>query len=197
MLKYSVVTIEREFASGGKQIGERLAKRLGFKFYNEEILEMAAKKLDVSIERVRFLEENTTNGFLYTMAIAAEFTEDQHLADKLFYIESEIISGLAIEGNCVIVGRCAGQILTNRKSCLNVFIGADEANRVDRAINEYNISAENICTALKKHDKRRAGFYRTRAKTKWNSMSNYDICLNSGTLGIDACVEILATTIQI
>jgi len=120
MGKYRIITIERQYASGGKQIAKQLAEKLGFEFYNQEILNMAAKKLNIETDYIEHLEETATSSIMNAMARAANFTEDQELSDKLFRAESEIINRLALTGNSVIVGRCATQILANRKNCLSV-----------------------------------------------------------------------------
>jgi len=193
MGKYNIIAIERQFGSGGKRIGILLAEKLGFQFYGEEILQMAARKLNISPEYVQHLEETATNIFLYAKIMAENITEDQPLADKLFYTESKIINELALTGNCVVVGRCAGQVLVNQKSCLRIFIHASEDVRIKRAVEEYGILENEVHNVLRKNDRRRSGFYSARAEKKWTSMDTYDICLNSGILGIDACVEIIAT----
>lgn len=192
MGKYSIITIERQFGSGGKRIGILLAEKLGFKFYSEEILQMAARKLNIPPDYVQHLEETATNIFLYAKAMTENITEDQPLADKLFYAESKIINELALTGNCVIVGRCAGHVLANQKSCLSVFIHASEDVRIKRAVEEYGILENEVHDVLRKNDRRRSGFYNARAEKKWTSIDTYDMCLNSGVLGIDACVESIA-----
>ncbi|HEY5557971.1 cytidylate kinase-like family protein [Acetobacterium sp.] len=193
MGKYRIITIERQYASGGKQIAKQLAKKLGFEFYNEEILNMAAKKLNIETDYIEHLEETATSNIMNAMARVANFTEDQELSDKLFCAESEIINLLALTGNSVIVGRCATQILANRKNCLSVFIHANEDARIRRAVEEYGISEDEVHAVLKKTDKRRSEFYNTHAHKKWYSMDTYDVCLNSEVIGIDNCVEAIAS----
>jgi len=193
MGKYRIITIERQYASGGKQIAKQLAEKLGFEFYNQEILNMAAKKLNIETDYIEHLEETATSSIMNAMARAANFTEDQELSDKLFRAESEIINRLALTGNSVIVGRCATQILANRKNCLSVFIHANEDARIRRAVEEYGISEDEVHAVLKKTDKRRSEFYNTHAHKKWYSMDTYDVCLNSEVIGIDNCVEAIAS----
>ena len=193
MGKYRIITIERQYASGGKQIAKQLAEKLGFEFYNQEILNMAAKKLNIETDYIEHLEETATSSIMNAMARAANFTEDQELSDKLFRAESEIINHLALTGNSVIVGRCATQILANRKNCLSVFIHANEDARIRRAVEEYGISEDEVHAVLKKTDKRRSEFYNTHAHKKWYSMDTYDVCLNSEVIGIDNCVEAIAS----
>lgn len=193
---YNIIAIEREYASGGRKIGELLAKKLNMKFFNEEILNMAAKKLNVSPDNVEHLEEIATNNLMQALEMLADNGINQQFSDRLFYAESEIINELALEGNCIIVGRCASSILSANKNCLKVFIYADEKTRIKRAIDEYGIPEKDAHFILKKTDKRRTAFYHMRSEKKWLSIDTYDICLNSGKFGIEKCVEILADAIK-
>lgn len=193
MGKYRIITIERQYASSGKQIASQLADKLGFAVYNENILDMAAKKLNIETDYVEHLEESATSNIMNAMARAANFTEDQQLSEKLFSAESEIINRLALTGNSVIVGRCATQILANRKNCLSVFIHANEDVRIRRAIEEYKISENEVHSVLRKIDRRRSEFYNSHSEKKWDSMDTYDICLNSGILGVENCVKVIAS----
>jgi len=192
MGKYRIITIERQYASGGKQIASQLAKKLGYEFYNEEILNMAAKQLNIETDYIEHLEETATSSIMNAMARAANFTEDQELSVRLFLAECDIINRIALTGNSVIVGRCATQILANRKNCLSVFIHADEEARIRRAVDEYGIPEDEVHAVLKKTDRRRSEFYNTHAHQKWYSMDTYDLCLNSEIIGIDNCVEAIA-----
>jgi len=192
MGKYRIITIERQYASGGKQIASQLAKKLGYEFYNEEILNMAAKQLNIETDYIEHLEETATSSIMNAMARAANFTEDQELSVRLFLAESDIINRIALTGNSVIVGRCATQILANRKNCLSVFIHADEKARIRRAVDEYGIPEDEVHAVLKRTDRRRSEFYNTHAHQKWYCMDTYDLCLNSEIIGIDNCVEAIA-----
>jgi len=195
MEKYQVIAIERQFGSGGRQIGSLLAEKLGFKFYEEEILSMAAERLEETVEYLELLEETVTNNFLENVARVADFSEDETLADKLFNAESEIINELALKENFVIMGHCAGQIIANPESCLSVFIYANEDARIRRATKEYGIHENEAHGILKRNDKIRSDFFNTRTDKKWSSMESYDICLNSEILGINGCVEVIASLV--
>lgn len=193
MGRYHNITIERQFASGGKQIARQLAKKLEFAFYNEEILAMAAKKLNIQTDYIQHLEETKTYDIMNVIARSGALIEEQQLTEKLYCAESDIINQLALTGNAVIVGRCATQILTNRKNCLSVFIHAKNDVRIKRAVKEYGISENEASAVLRKIDKRRSEFYNTHAQKKWDGMDTYDMCLDSGELGIDNCVEVIAS----
>lgn len=193
MSKINIITIERQFASGGREVGALAAQELSYKFYNEEILQMASRKMGIQPHNVEHLEETLPNSLLYGLALAADFTSDGVFADRLFETESEIIREIGDTGNCVIVGRCAGQILANRKDVLKVFIYSDEKSRIARAVNEYGVSENEAHSTLTKIDRRRNSFYNAHTKNHWSSMETYDICLDSGRLGIEMCAEIIKT----
>lgn len=193
MGKYRIITIERQYASGGKQIASQLADKLGYAFYNEEILALAAKKLNIQTDYIQHLEETATIGVVDAMSRAIRYTDKQQLSEKLFCAESDIINQLALTENAVIVGRCATQILANRKNCLSVFIHANNEVRIKRAIEEYGITESEALAVLRKTDKRRSEFYNSHAEKKWASLDTYNLCLDSGVLGIDNCVEAIAS----
>jgi cytidylate kinase len=196
MSKINIITIERQFASGGRQVGSLVAQELGFKFYNEEILQLASQKLNTQPQNVEHLEEVLPNSLLYGLAMATDFNSEGVFADRLFQTESEIIRNIAVEGKCVIVGRCAGQILATRKDVLNVFIYADEDTRIARAVNEYGVPEKEVHTRLSKIDKRRNSFYNVHTRKQWGDMGTYDLCLDSGRLGIETCTEIIKAAVN-
>lgn len=195
MKKYRIVTIERQFASGGRQVGSMVAEQLGISVYNEEILRMAASKLNIPAEYVQPAEEAASSSLMYALSMLGSpesFTIDMQMAERLFYEESQIIGNLAQSESCVIVGRCAGHVLSERTDCLRVFIYADEDARIKRAVEEYGIPQKEARSALNKNDKRRTGFYNAHSERKWASMDTYDLCLNSETLGLEGCAKIIA-----
>ena len=200
MSKYNIVTIEREFASGGRLIGKKVAEQLNVSFYNENILEMAAKEFGVDKEYIMHAEENVTRSFLYDLALSAKNSitgsMDMSLADKLFLKESEIIKDMAMRGNAVIVGRCADYILRDRKDVLTVYIYSNFEDKLERGTGMYNIPKEFMSIEMKKNDKRRSQYYVTNTGMKWEDKHHYHLCLNSGLLGEDACVKIIVDTMR-
>ncbi len=199
MGKYNIISIERQYGSGGRQIGSLVAEKLGINFYNDEILKLAAKKINISEEYLYSVEEAASASLMYAMSMVgnfASFSTDLQLPDKLFYEESEIIKELALNGRCVLVGRCAGNVLSDRKDCLKVFIYAHEDVRIKRSIEEYEVSEKDAYSKLISMDKRRSNFFNAHSDKKWNKMDNYDICLDSGKLGIKTCVEIIGATVE-
>ena len=196
-----MITIEREYASGGNEIGKRLAKELGYKFYDRNILMEAAKNLGTPAIYIENLEETSSGGFLFNLSktpLGGVNQDDSKLpmAEKLFLEEKRIVEKIAEEGNCVIVGRAAGYILRERNDCLGVFICADKKVRMDRAVESEGVKREDADNTLKKNDKRRSGFYESVTKWKWGNPNFFEICLDSGKLGIELCTQILVQAVS-
>ena len=188
---YNIVTIERRYASGGNEIGQKLAEALGYKLYDRNILIKAAKNLEIPYFQIEDLDESTAGGILMNLAKTGlgglSGNRELPLADKLFLEEERIIEEAAAKGNCVIVGRASGYILREHVNALRVFVYADKQKRIQQS------EAEN---ALKRNDKRRGGFYSSVTNWEWGAPEYYDLFLNAGELGIDRCVRILAEAIK-
>ena len=167
---YSIVTIEREYASGGKEIGQKVADALQIPLYNNEIVSMAAQKLHVDPEYVAHIEEQMTGSMLFNLAMSATsqlgIGTGRSVSDQLFRAECEVIQNFAQQGSCVIVGRCADHVLRNRKDCLNVFIYADLKTRKERAIRQYGVDPSYVESTIKKNDKRRSAYYNVNTSLK-------------------------------
>lgn len=196
MKKYSIITIERQYASGGSEIGRLAAEKLGIKCYGHEILDIAAERIGMSREYLREIEESATSSMLYSMIMAPNAsmrTADMvPPADKLFIAETEIINEIADRGeSCIIIGRAAGHVLEEREDCLRVFIYSDKDARVRRAVNEYGISEKEVGSVLKRYDKRRANFYNMNCALGWEDREAYDLMLDSSKLGIDGCIAVI------
>ena len=199
-MKYHVIAIEREFASGGQQIGTMLGERLGIPCYGREILKMAAKEKGPSLEYLEGIEEKATGSVLYSMYMIASMTNiargsSLSSESELFLTESEIIRRLT-QTPAVIVGRCAVDALKDRADVLRVFIHGGIGLRRQRAVDVYKIDPANVDNVLRRADKRRAGFYKANTGCSWNDMNNYHIVLDSGLLGIERCVDILETCVR-
>ena len=194
---YRIITIERQFASGGHEIGRRVAKELGYEFYNQEILAQVAKKLQIPAMYIGELEEASSGSKLLNLSQSPLGGSNKKkgkvppMAEQIFLEEKNIIENISKEGPCVIVGRSAGYILKDREDCLNVFIHADKEARLRRAIEFEKIKAEEAEAALKKMDKRRKEFYKTHTEWSWGEKEFFELCLDSGTLGLDLCTELL------
>lgn len=197
---YETITIEREYASGGTEIGKALAERLNIPFYGQEVLEIVSQKYGYATDAIRALEETISASTLYNIVINTQFYNQRldgiPLDYKLFSEISKTIKEIAYSGPSVIVGRCANYILRDKKDCLNTFIYADKNTRIERAINEYGISNKNVESTLKKADKRRSNYYKSYSSMNWNDTKGYHLCLNSGKLGIEKCVDIIYKLVQ-
>lgn len=196
---YRIITIERQYASGGNEIGKRLAKELGYKLYDRNLLMEAAKNLGTPAIYIENLEETSSGGFLFNLSKTALGGGDRKslpLAEKLYEEEKRIIEKQAEEGSCVIVGRAAGYILKDRTDCLRVFIHADREKRTARAIEREGVKASEAETVLKKNDKRRSGFYDSVTEWRWGNPAYFEVCLDSGKLGIEPCVSMLLEAVK-
>ena len=194
-MSHRIITIEREYASGGREIGEMIAERLGISCYNREILQMASERCNVSMEYLETAEEAAPKSFLYSLMLTSSPTrtieENLPLSDKVYIIETNIIRELAEKESCVIVGRCADFILQDRTDCLKVFVHADLKFRADRIVRVYGEREKSPESRLKEKDKRRAAYYRFYTDMKWGDAANYHIALDSGVIGIEKSAEII------
>ncbi len=192
---YNIITIERRYASGGNEIGKKLAEALGYKLYDRNILLEAAQKLDIPFFKIEALEESSSGNILMNLSKTPlgglGGNKDLPLADKLFLEEKRIIEQAAEEGNCVIVGRASGYILRAHENSLQVFIYADHQKRLQRAIEKEGIQRAEAENAMKKNDKRRRNFYNAVTNQEWDDPKHYEMYLNAGKLGIDMCVKLL------
>ena len=185
-----VITISREFGSGGRTIGKLVAEKLGIPCYDAELIEKIAEQSGYSAEYIKQEVEYGTGGWL--SAVFADRSTGLTNQDKMFSIQSRIIEELANEGPCVIVGRCADFVLRDKADCLNVFIHASLEKRAERIVKEYGERAESPEKRLKEKDKRRAAYHRFYTDMKWGHAQNYHVCLDSGEFGIEKCAEIIA-----
>lgn len=200
MSRFKIITIEREYASGGREIGKRVAEQLEISCYGEEILEMAAERSGTTAENLRSLEETATNSLLYSLYMMSHATTGAPTmlssADRLSIMEGEIIRELANQERCVIVGRCAGCVLEERDDVLRVFIRSDLETRKRRAVQVYGDPEQQVESILKKFDKRRANYYAANSDRRWNDISGYHVVLDSGELGTEECARIIADIVM-
>lgn len=188
-MKNRIITISREFGSGGRTIGKAVADELGIPCYDNEILHDIAVESGFAENYIKDAGEYAPGGFL-----ASAFSHPAsgpNNSDYLWKIQYKLITELAEKGPCVIVGRCADYILRDKADCLRVFIHADMSFRAERIVNVYGEREKSPEQRLKDKDKRRAAYHRFYTEMKWGHAQNYDITLNSGTLGIDKCVGII------
>ncbi len=194
-----IYTIGREFGSGGKAVGEKLAERLGIKLYDKELLQQAAKDSGFCEEIFENHDEKPTNSFLYSLVMdtysvsgysAAPFL-DMPLNHKVFLAQFETIKKIAEAESCVIVGRCADYALADNPNCINIFIHADMDIRVRNVCKSLNITENKARDIINKTDKQRASYYNYYTSKKWGDSKSYNLSLDAGKLGIDNCVEMI------
>lgn len=200
-----VVTIGREFGSGGREIGQKLADKLGIEFYDKKLLQMAAKESGFCEEIFERQDEKPTNSFLYSLVMdsyslnrysTAPFL-DMPLNQKVFLAQFETIKKLASKGSCVIVGRCADYALADKPNCISVFLHADLEFRMKRIAQELDVTENKAGDLIMKKDKQRASYYNYYTSKKWGDARTYDLTLDSGKLGIDGCVTLLEEYIKL
>lgn len=194
-----IYTIGREFGSSGKAVGTKLAERLGIKLYDKELLQQAAKDSGFCEEIFENHDEKPTNSFLYSLVMdtysvngysSAPFL-DMPLNHKVFLAQFETIKKIAERESCVIVGRCADYALADNPECINVFVKADMSVRIKNVSRALNVTENKAKDMINKTDKQRASYYNYYTSKKWGDSKSYDLCLDSGKLGIDGCVEMI------
>ncbi len=184
-----IITISREFGSGGRTIGKLVADHLGIKCYDAELIQKLATESGFDESYIKEAGEYAPGGFLSSVLIDRSFGQTN--GDYLWKLQYQIIRDLAEKESCVIVGRCADYILRDRSDCLKVFIHADMKFRADRIVRVYGEREESPENRLKEKDKRRAAYYRFYTDMKWGNAANYHIALDSGVIGIKKCAEII------
>ena len=199
-MKKPIITIERQYGSGGSVIGQLAANKLGINCYNRQILKMTAERCGLDISNLESAEENVPTSFLYSLLLSANpartMEENLPLSDKVFIMESRIINEIAEkEQSFVLVGRCGNYILED-KGCFSVYIYADAESRIKRAIEEYEVEERKAESVMKKADKRRETFYNVNTGRTWQDKDQYSLCLNSAELGDDLCAEIIVKAYQ-
>lgn len=188
-MKNRIITISREFGSGGRTIGRKLAENLGIPCYDRELIQKIALESGFDENYIKDAGEYAPGGFLSSAFSNRTFSPTNE--DYLWEIQYKIITDIAQKESCVIVGRCADYILRDKADCLKVFIHASMDYRAERIVKVYGEQEKSAEQRLKDKDKRRASYHRFYTNMKWGYAPNYHITLDSGVLGIDKCVEIL------
>ena len=199
-MKRVVVTIARQYGSGGREIGEKVAELLGVPKYDKEFVTLAASKDEtVCAEALEKVDERATNSLLYTLAVGSNLfgmapgsSLSLPLNDKLFVLQSSIIRQKAEEESCVMIGRCADYVLRDTPERLAVFVYADLEERKRRVANRHGITEGQAVDMINKTDRRRASYYNFYTGGKWGKFDNYDIAINSACLGIEGTARIIA-----
>lgn len=197
MKKGTIITIGRQCGCGGREIGKKLAERLGIAFYDKELLHLAVQNSGIAPENFEAYDEVPTNSLLYYLSIGNYGTGhvpyEAPIHQKVFFAQFETIQKLADKGeSCIILGRCADYALAQREQVINVFLHADPAERAKRLMAEHDLPEKKAADLMVKTDKRRANYHNFYANTRWGSMDGYDLAIDSLELGIDKTVELIA-----
>ena len=204
MKNQPIITIGRQYGSGGRYVAKLLAEKLGIPYYDKELLTEASKDSGICKELLESYDEKQGKNLLFSLISGAQVRAepgslymDMPLNHKIFLAQFDTIRRIADEGPCVIVGRCADYVLRDHENVINVFIKAGTEQRIKRII-KYNgadpIRAEEI---LRKADKQRASYYNYYATGTWGDVSNYDLVVDTGTLGIEGCVDLICRCAEV
>ena len=201
----TIITIGRQFGSGGREIGEKLAEHFGIKCYDKELLSRAAKESGFCEEMIQNHDERPTNSFLYNLVMdtysfgynASSFV-DMPISHKVFLAQFDTIKKIADEGPCVIVGRCADYALADYDNVLNLFIHGDEECKIKRLKERFDdiTTDDKAREMMNKKDKQRQSYYNYYSSKKWGRADSYDLCINSSILGIDGTVKFIIQYIE-
>ena len=200
----SIITISREFGSGGREIGRILSQQLDIPFYDKELLELASKESGICEELFVKNDESYTNSFLFSLVMGnypvsadGRINPDLPLNHKIFLAQFDTIRKIAEKGPCVIVGRCADYVLKAHPNVVNFFLTGNMPEKKARILKRYDIEKNKAEDFIKKTDKRRASYYNYYTDLKWGNASNYDLCINTSKTGIDGAVELMKEYIRI
>ena len=187
-----IITISRQFGSGGRTIGRMVAEKLGIPCYDQELLEQLAEKSGFSKEYIKERGEYTERGGWLANALSGRIGGGMNNQDYIWIAQRELILDLAAKGPCVIVGRCADYILQDQADCLNVFVHANIQQRSERIVKLYGERDDAPEKRLKDKDRRRKAYYQFYTDMEWGKAENYHISLDSGVIGLEKCVQIIA-----
>ena len=193
-----VITIGRQFGSGGRKVGRLLAEKLDIPYYDKELLAEAAKDSGICQEIFENHDEKPTRSLLFSLVTGMQMHGDpgsmymdMPLNHKIFLAQFDAIRRIASEGPCVIVGRCADYVLRDKPNAVSVFVKADIRQRVERAVSLYGVDPARAEETVRKADKQRASYYNYYATATWGDVNNYDLCVDTGKLGIEGTVELI------
>lgn len=197
MEKHTIITIGRQYGSGGKEIGLKLAERLGIKCYDNELLSIAAKESGFCEEVFKVHDEKPTNSFLYSLVMdtyhpyGSAGVVDVPLSQKVFLAQFDTIKKIAKQESCVFVGRCADYALQDDFNITSIFITSDLESKTKRICERLDVTPAKAKELIIKTDKKRASYYNYYTNKKWGNTNSYDLCIDSSILGIDNTVELI------
>lgn len=191
-----IITISREFGSGGRYLGEEIAKRLGMDYYDKEILVKVAEKTGLSQKYIEQMGEGAPHKHQFSYSFVGRNSAGASMGDYMDTIQREVILEAAEKGPCVIVGRCADYILRERTDCLNIFVCGNEKEKTDRIMELYKLSETEAHKLMKETNKKRRVHYEYYTEQRWGEACNYSICLNSSDIGYENCIDIVCKLAQ-
>ena len=204
-MKFSpIITIGRQYGSGGREVAQKLAQVMNVSFYDKELLAEASKDSGICQEVMETYDEKQGKRSFFSMMGGFQGRVDpgsmyleMPLNHRIFLAQFDTIRKIADAGPCVIVGRCADYVLRDHENVLNVFIKASMEERIKRIVRLYELDPMKAEESIRKADKQRATYYNYYATGNWGDVSNYDICVDTGTLGIEGCVELICKCVEI
>ncbi len=193
-----IVTISRQYGSGGREIGQKLAARLGIPYYDKELIILAAEKSDYARSLFEEADQKASNSMIFSLMRAGSMANsyDMPLNDKIYLIQSGVIQQVARQGSCVIVGRCADYVLQDKFPCVNIFIHAPLRQRIERGVALYGLAPDDAQSVILKTDKRRETYYNYYTGRKFGDARNYTLSLDSLGVGIESAVRVLADYVE-
>ena len=204
MAKKYIITIGRQFGSGGRYVGRLLAEKLGIPFYDKELLSEAAKKSGICEEILEDHDEKPTRSLLFSLVTGMQhhmstgnFYMDMPLNHRIFLAQFDAIRSLAAEGSCVIVGRCADYVLREDPDAVSVFVKADMPSKIARAVKYYGVEEDKAEERIRKADRQRASYYNYYATATWGDVENYDLVVDTGVLGVEGAVELITKFLEL
>ena len=199
-----VITISRQYGSGGREIGAKLAEKFGIPFYDNELITRAAKESGYAEAAFHNAETKATNSLLYSIAMGMSSYGNQEIGftqlsldDRIYLAQSDVIRKVAEEGPCVIVGRCADYALSEYQNLLSVFIYAELEQRIQTIMTRNGISKEKAKDLISKTDKQRASYYNYYSTKRWGDLKSYHLCIDSGIFGLEGSVDIIKHALEL
>ncbi len=200
----TVITLGRQLGSNGRIIGQKLAEKLGYKFYDKDLIARVAKESGLSENLFREMDEKPTSSLLYSLVMGVQSSKglyyhynDMLNGDNLFRVQADLIKKIAQESPCIIVGRCADYILRDNPELVKLFLYADGESRVKTIMERNNVDEKEARSAVHKADKRRSNYYNFYTNSEWGCVNNYHLCMDTTALPEEKCVEYLYDYIKI
>ena len=200
-----IITIGRQYGSGGRAVGKIIAEKLGIPLYDKELVELAAKESNVSLEAVKEIDERASSSLLYSLVtggwgargLNAPLFYEMPINDKFFIAQAKVIKDLAAKGDCVIVGRCADYVLADTEhDVFSIFVYADMDYRIKFAVENLDVQQNKAKDTINKTDKQRKTYYDYYTDKSWGEMSSYDLCINVGKTGMERAAQIVCDCVK-